>query len=98
MTSLAEVYMPLATFSLTSCSNSDVKETFTCSPPKSGGKILAYITRNNNIRYHLRLHHEISLKSGKYHFRISGASLLFKASPRYGKIASLFLARVLETS
>jgi predicted nuclease of restriction endonuclease-like RecB superfamily len=38
------------------------------------------------------------LKSGKYHFRISGASLLFKASPRYGKIASLFLARVLETS
>src|ERR1051326_110483 len=89
MTSLAEVYMPLATFSLTSCSNSDVKETFTCSPPKSGGKILAHITRNNNIRYHLKRHHEISLKSDKYHFRIRGASVLFGSWGCYVKMARI---------
>src|SRR5881275_1497391 len=89
MTSLAEVYIPLATFSLTSCSNSDVKETFTFSPPKSRGKILAHITRNDNIRYHLKLHHEINLKSGKYHFRIKRASILLEELVRHVKIASV---------
>jgi predicted DNA binding CopG/RHH family protein len=32
------------------------------------------------------------LKSGKYHFRITGASLLFKVSTRDAKLALLFVA------
>jgi hypothetical protein len=36
------------------------------------------------------------LKSGKYHFRIIGASLLSRASARYGKLALLFAAFLLR--
>lgn len=36
--------------------------------------------------------HEINLKSGKYHFRITSASILSGASARYDKLTLLFIA------